>query len=309
MERAPLPPDFDEDRIKALTSLQLSDFEFDNMVSHGFEDMLQVSTDPIPANFTAAEKWQNCSPTILEIQDQSYCGSCWAVASATAMTDRLCISKNGSNISRLSFQDLLECCPNCGYKCSGGSTVSAYNYAVSTGLATGGRYLSTGNCKPYNFAPCSDPAWRLNSACTVRNTAATCRNTCQASFGAAMFEADKIKIKKSYRVIGGEVAIMQEIFNNGPVTAAFMVYQDFMNYKSGVYIYTNGSLLGGHAIKIIGWGTFNGVKYWLAMNPFATFTGCYPAHQICSVINHLLGMKTTFTSCNTLDEQTRIFIG
>ena len=30
-------------------------------------------------------------------------------------------------------------------------------------------------------------------------------------------------------------------------SVAFEVYSDFANYKSGVYIHTNGTLLGGHA--------------------------------------------------------------
>lgn len=47
---------------------------------------------------------------------------------------------------------------------------------------------------------------------------------------------------------------MTEIYTNGPVEGAFEVYADFMSYKSGVYKHTTGSLEGGHAIKILGWG-------------------------------------------------------
>jgi cathepsin B len=45
------------------------------------------------------------------------------------------------------------------------------------------------------------------------------------------------------------------------------VYEDFADYSSGVYQHVTGSYLGGHAIKIIGWGvTSDGVKYWLIAN-------------------------------------------
>lgn len=37
-------------------------------------------------------------------------------------------------------------------------------------------------------------------------------------------------------------------------------------YHPGVYQYTSGSELGGHAVKIIGYGVENGVKYWLVAN-------------------------------------------
>ena len=42
-----------------------------------------------------------------------------------------------------------------------------------------------------------------------------------------------------------------------------MVYSDFMRYKSGIYQRSSSELLGGHAVKIIGWGVEEGVKYWL----------------------------------------------
>ncbi|XP_059146475.1 cathepsin B-like cysteine proteinase, partial [Physella acuta] len=51
-----------------------------------------------------------------------------------------------------------------------------------------------------------------------------------------------------------------------PVTAAFDVYSDFLSYKTGVYKHTTGSYEGGHAVKIIGYGTENGQDYWLVAN-------------------------------------------
>ena len=53
---------------------------------------------------------------------------------------------------------------------------------------------------------------------------------------------------------------------HGPVEAAFTVYQDFLTYKSGVYKHVKGPQLGGHAIKIMGWGVEDGAKYWLVAN-------------------------------------------
>lgn len=59
---------------------------------------------------------------------------------------------------------------------------------------------------------------------------------------------------------------MTEIYNNGPVSAAFTVYDDFLTYKSGVYHHVTGAALGGHAVKIIGWGEDAGINYWLVVN-------------------------------------------
>ena len=54
--------------------------------------------------------------------------------------------------------------------------------------------------------------------------------------------------------------------NYGSVAAAFTVYTDFLTYQSGVYQQTTGTAEGGHAIKMIGWGTENGLDYWLCVN-------------------------------------------
>ena len=66
--------------------------------------------------------------------------------------------------------------------------------------------------------------------------------------------------------VSGEANMMQEIYENGQVEGSFLVYEDFVTYQSGVYQHVTGEYLGGHAIKIIGWGVENGVKYWLCVN-------------------------------------------
>ena len=68
----------------------------------------------------------------------------------------------------------------------------------------------------------------------------------------------------------GETQIQKEIMTNGPVQVAFSVFSDFINYKSGVYQHLTGDMLGGHAVKMIGWGMENGIKYWLCVNSWNT---------------------------------------
>ena len=46
--------------------------------------------------------------------------------------------------------------------------------------------------------------------------------------------------------------IKEEVVRNGPVNADFIVYEDFMNYQSGVYHHVSGGFKGIHAVKIIG---------------------------------------------------------
>jgi len=76
-------------------------------------------------------------------------------------------------------------------------------------------------------------------------------------------------------VSSNEQAIMTELYNNGPIEVAFTVYQDFFDYSTGVYQHKYGSLAGGHAVELVGWGVdkASGLKYWTIKNSWGTGWG------------------------------------
>jgi len=74
----------------------------------------------------------------------------------------------------------------------------------------------------------------------------------------------------SYRTVS---AIEQAIMTDGPVEAAFTVYSDFADYVSGIYHHVSGSMEGGHAIRIVGWGVENGQSYWKVANSWNPYWG------------------------------------
>ena len=71
--------------------------------------------------------------------------------------------------------------------------------------------------------------------------------------------------QEGYSVYGIK-EIKTELMTNGPMEVAFDVYEDFMTYKSGIYQHVTGARLGGHAVKLVGWGVENGVEYWKIAN-------------------------------------------
>ena len=79
---------------------------------------------------------------------------------------------------------------------------------------------------------------------------------------------------------------MVELMTNGPAEGAFTVYSDFPNYKSGVYQHVAGSALGGHAIRILGWGEENGTPYWLVANSWNYDWGDNGTFKILRGSNH-----------------------
>ncbi len=77
--------------------------------------------------------------------------------------------------------------------------------------------------------------------------------------------------------MGSQLNIMSEILCNGPVTTGMRVYPDFYDFdaKNDVYSAQEGQQrVGGHAIKIVGWGeTTEKEKYWIIANSWGTNWG------------------------------------
>ena len=59
---------------------------------------------------------------------------------------------------------------------------------------------------------------------------------------------------------------MSEIYKNGPIEVSLTVFEDLLTYKSGVYQHLTGDELGGHAVKMVGWGVEDGTPYWTIVN-------------------------------------------
>ncbi|XP_040571920.1 cathepsin B [Lepeophtheirus salmonis] len=229
-----------------------------------------LGTEQIPENFDSRQKWPHC-PTISLIRDQGSCGSCWAFGAVEAMSDRLCIHSN--KIVNVSAENLLSCCYSCGFGCNGGFPGAAWSFWKKKGLVSGGLYGSHKGCQPYAIAPCEHHANGTRPPCSGGGRTPKCHTFCENEDYSLPYEKDKSFGRSSYSVKSDPKQIQLEIMNNGPVEAAFSVYSDFLNYKSGVYRHVKGSLLGGHAIRILGWGVENGTPYWLVANSWNTDWG------------------------------------
>ncbi|RDX71752.1 Cathepsin B-like protease 2, partial [Mucuna pruriens] len=187
----------------------------------------------LPKNFDARTAWPQCS-TIGRI------------------LDRFCIHF-GVNLS-LSVNDLLACCGFlCGSGCDGGYPLFAWRYLAHHGVVTE-------ECDPYfDQIGCSHPG------CEPAYRTPKCVRECVD--GNQLWKKSKHYSVNAYTIKSDPHDIMAEVYTNGPVEVAFTVYEDFAHYKSGVYKHVTGFELGGHAVKLIGWGTTDdGEDYWLLAN-------------------------------------------
>ena len=222
----------------------------------------QINAD-LPDEYDPRVAYPKCE-SLREVRDQANCGSCWAFGAVEAMSDRICISSGQTDQRRVSAQNLLTCCSSCGFGCDGGYPAYAWRYWKSTGIPTGGLYGDKTTCQPYFLPPCDHHIEGSHGECPATVDTPKCVKNCDDGNG-ANYSSDIIKSSSAYSV-SGEKNIMQELYENGPVEASFTVYEDFVTYSSGVYQHVTGSYLGGHAVKMIGWGVENGVKYWLCVN-------------------------------------------
>jgi cathepsin B len=242
--------------------------------------MPPMGADPLPESFDAAASWPHCAKVITDIRDQSACGSCWAVAAAGVASDRLCIATNGSLQMPLSAQDMAFCSDIDG--CHGGIVINAWIWMRQHGLVTGGQVngsgpFGAGYCSAYSLPHChhlgpnsSDPYPR----CPVQHNPA-CPKACDPTAIPPhnAFGDDKYGFEGNVKIFDTEEVIAAAVRAGGSVEASFRVFEDLEVYAKGIYHHVKGRQLGAHAVRIIGWGVEDGIKYWKIANSWNRFWG------------------------------------
>lgn len=200
----------------------------------------------LPLSFHYIEKWPQCYHFI---RDQQSCGACWAFAASEVLSDRLCIATDGLTNVVLSPQDMVSC-DSSEKGCSGGLIDKSWDYIRDYGIVTE-------DCLPYtsgngNPGICPFTTWYYPC---VTGTYRKYRVSSHGQF---------LSISEA----------KNSIYTEGPIEAGFIVYSDLMSYKGGVYRRTSNESLGGHAVKIVGWGVdYDGTEYWIIANSWNTTWG------------------------------------
>lgn len=155
------------------------------------------------------------------------------------------MSRLRSRFDKLSEQELIECAKNPWTKsllgCSGGWDRSVYNHAyVRKGVTSQAFNPYQGNA---------------NSWCIV-STPRT---------------PDSRTSSKYYSITSeNEALIKEKLYSVGPLYATFFVSSDFYSYRSGIYTDSHGfcdpKYNNNHAVLLVGYGTENGLDYWLVKN-------------------------------------------
>jgi C1A family cysteine protease len=180
---------------------------------------------------------------VTPIQDQKSCGSCVAFGAVAAVESTLRVQRGDPNLGvNLSEAHLFFCHARArGRNCSTGWWPEE---ALSDFQAKG---VVDEACYPYNLA---------NTDCS-----GLCANA----------NDRLVKISGFTDVTGKPAQIKEQVSTKWPVSACFVVYQDFFSYRSGIYRHVTGSEEGGHCVAIVGYDDNPG--YWICKNSWGTGWG------------------------------------
>lgn len=182
---------------------------------------------------------------VTQIKDQKNCGSCVAFGTTATIESRLRVQRNDPNLAiDLSEAHLFFCHGrDDGASCSTGWwPQKAFDAIKSKGIVDEA-------CYPYE------------NGLSKQDCSGLCSNW-----------AERVIKITGYTVLTNKPAeIKKWISTNGPVSACFIVYQDFFSYKNGIYKHVTGAQSGGHCVTIVGYNDNPG--YWICKNSWGTGWG------------------------------------
>jgi len=248
----------------------------------------------IPKSFDGRKVWEKfLSP----IKNQGYCGMCYATSTVGSLADRYALFTNNNIHVDLSASSMVMCLTTDHtftanvtifgrdkledfrkqeietrkqFACDGNTLYNAAKYLFVKGVPTT-------ECIPD----------KLVSNITRNENLPFCEDVQGVQFDTC---ADKVTSQKYYRALRvykinyeendintTEKQIMYDIYKWGPISAGFLMHDDFLKDYDGKTIYTKkgvGNPKIGHAIRIVGWGEEENqskevIKYWICANSWS----------------------------------------
>ena len=231
------------------------------------------------------------------VKNQGSCGSCWAFASSSTLSDRFSILTNNTVKVDLSPVNMILCNlydfeksssnDNILFQlnrvkkraCYGDTLSNAWSFLFILGVTstkcTPYQYkkgLVTWNLQTFDYIEelplCHEIGGLSGDMCVdySTNTYRGIEEGTPARFYRCMSFYTVPGIKKHG---GSELLIRKEIWKWGPVSAGMDVYNDFYTFdaKNSIYKWNGeGKKISGHAVEIVGWGIEGTTPFWWIKN-------------------------------------------
>jgi len=184
---------------------------------------------------------------VSHVKNQGNCGSCWTFSTTGAVESHWALFK-GTKPPLLSEQQLVDCAGDFqNFGCNGGLPSQAFQYIQQAGG------LESEDSYPYKA---------VDQKCSFDSS----KIVASVQYG-------------SYNVSSGDEQGLQEsLFTHGPVSVAFEVTDDFMDYDAGVYVGQTchkDTAHVNHAVLAVGFGhdKAKNIDYWIVKNSWGTTWG------------------------------------
>lgn len=249
------------------------------------EKKYKAPSTPLP------EYWANFDPNsskystyITKPQNQQKCGSCFAFAAATAISDVFIFGKKLNYNPNISPLSILSCIKDSRYnlQCNGGDTLSVINAISRQGITTNycmnyDKFCNNSKgCYTAKKKPFDEKLNMVFELSTEDNNIPECGccPQCDNNYSYYITEPElisKVQARNVPASSDAEERIKDHIFNNGAAVTGYVVYYNFVKDQSngrfektrGIYIETERyssdnedpkKFMGCHAVVIVGWG-------------------------------------------------------
>ena len=190
-----------------------------------------------------------------------YCGSCWAQAGVSSISDRIRLMKNNQFPKVvLSAQVLINCYAE--GSCNGGWGAGPYVFAHKHGIPEFG-------CQPYLA---QDPD---HFSCSDMQTCFTCKWNSDFSQNCSAVQDFKRWYVSDHGSLRGAANMKKEIFARGPISCGIYATEKLENnYTGGIYSESTANPFPNHYVSVVGWGKDqNEGEYWIVRNSWGTHFG------------------------------------
>lgn len=187
--------------------------------------------------------WRKKGNFVSPVKNQGACGSCWTFSTTGALESAVAIA--GGKLLSLAEQQLVDCAQDFNnHGCQGGLPSQAFEYIhYNQGIMGEDSYPYKGKDGKCKFQPDK----------------------------AIAFVKDVANI-----TLNDEEAMVEAVALYNPVSFAFEVTDDFMQYRKGIYSSNSCHKTPdkvNHAVLAVGYGEKNGIPYWIVKNSWGSQWG------------------------------------